>query len=396
MGDSPPAVRSYDFLPMDRVVFGAGARGRLNAELDRLGGRWLLLTTPGVAEKTPLADAVADLMGARRVDTYCRSSQHVPRANVLEAADLARRTEVDGLLTLGGSSVTDLAKAVAMCLADGIADAAGLEAMRVAFRYPDPVRLPGMRGDPPPVVALPTTLSAGEYTHGFGVTGERVKHIYLQRPVTPRVVILDPELTVPTPRWLWGSTGIRAVDHCVESLYSTSAQPVTDALCEDGLRRLVRNLPASMADPTDLGARAECQVGAWESFFGVANVMSGLSHGLGHQLGAWCDVPHGMTSCVLLPAVMRFNLEHSAGPQARIGAILGARGGESSRAGAAAPLLERFISDLGLPTRIRQLGVDRPDLESVAVSALEDMVVTNNPRPVHSLAEITALLEAAY
>lgn len=389
-------VRSYDILPIDRVVFGAGSLASLNDELDRLGSRWLLLTTPSLSEKTPLGRQVSDLMGTRKVGAYCRSSQHVPRTNVLEAAEMARRLKVDGLVSLGGSSIADLAKAVAMCLAEDITDAEVLEGMRVKFRYPDAVRLPEMKGVPPPIVTLPTTLSAGEYTHGFGITHERIKHIYLQRPITPKVIILDPELTMGTPEWLWASTGVRAIDHCVESLYSTSAQPVTDALCEDGLRRLVGNLPICMADSHNTEARAECQVGAWESFFGIVNVMSGLSHGLGHQLGAWCNVPHGMTSCVLLPQVMRFNLEYSVGPQARIGGILGAGGSESSKAEAAADLLEGFIADLGLPTRIRDLGVGRADLESVAISAMEDMVVTNNPRPVRSLSQITGLLEAAY
>ncbi len=388
--------RTYDILPIDRVVFGAGSVAWLSDELDRLGSRWLLLTTPSVSEKTPLAERVKQLVGSRRVGTYSRSSQHVPRRNVLEATQMARRLEADGLLALGGSSIADLAKAVAMCLAEDITDAHGLEQMRIEFRYPDTVRMPEMRGTPPPIVTLPTTLSAGEYTHGFGVTHQRIKHIYLQRPVTPKVIVLDPELTVSTPQWLWASTGIRAVDHCVESLYSISAQPVTDALCLDGLRRLVHNLPISVANPQNAEARAQCQVGAWESFFGIVNVMSGLSHGLGHQLGAWCNVPHGMTSCVLLPEVMRFNLEHTVAPQARIGEILGARGDEYARAESAASLLKEFVAGLGLPTRIRELGVDRSDLRSVARSAMEDMVVKNNPRPVNSLSEVTALLEAAY
>ncbi len=392
----PPLVRTYDILPIDRVVFGAGSAGNLNHELDRLAGRWLLLTTPSLAEGTSIVERAIEMIGPRRVGTYCRSSQHVPRRNVLEAAQMARGLGADGLVALGGSSISDLAKAVAMCLAEGITEPAGLEDMRVRFRYPDTVRLPEMTGDPPPIVTLPTTLSAGEYTHGFGVTHDRTKHIFLQRPVTPRVVVLDPELTLGTPRWLWASTGMRAVDHCVESLYSIAAQPVTDALCADGLRRLVRNLPISAADPENIEARGECQVGAWESFFGIVNVMSGLSHGLGHQLGAWCDVPHGMTSCVLLPQVMRFNLEETVGPQALIGEILGATGSRRSKAEAAADLLEEFVADLGLPTRIRELGVERSELEEVAVSALEDMVVKNNPRQVRSLSEITALLEAAY
>lgn len=388
--------RTYDILPIDRVIFGPGSVGAVNDELDRLGGRWLLLTTPSLTRNSRPAQLVTDLVGARRVGTYCRSSQHVPRRNVLEATETARRVRADGIVALGGSSIADLAKAVAMCLAEDIADADGLERMRIEFRYPDTVRMPQMKGVPPPILTLPTTLSAGEYTHGFGITHQRVKHIYLQRSVTPKVVVLDPELTVDTPGWLWASTGIRAVDHCVESLYSISAQPVTDALCQDGLRRLVQNLPVTVSDPDNIEARLQCQVGAWQSFFGIVNVMSGLSHGLGHQLGAWCDVPHGMTSCVLLPQVMRFNLESTVATQARIGEVLGAGGDEDSQAESAADLLEGFIAALGLPTRIRELGVDRSDLESVAISAMKDMVVANNPRPVRCLSEITAILEAAY
>lgn len=171
--------RSYEILPIDRVIFGAGGLGSLNDQLDRLGGRWLLVTTPGVVEGTPLARRVVEMMGARRVGTYCHSSRHVPRSNVLEAAGAARGCGADGLLSLGGSSIADLAKAVAMCLADDIADAGALERMRVRFRYPDAARLPRMQGEPPPIVTLPTTLSAGEYTHGFGITHRGVKHIYL-------------------------------------------------------------------------------------------------------------------------------------------------------------------------------------------------------------------------
>jgi alcohol dehydrogenase class IV len=188
---------------------------------------------------------------------------------------------------------------------------------------------------------------------------------------------------------------MRSVDHAVEALCSTTAQPVTDALCADALRRLVQYLPISARDAGDLYSATQCQVAAWQSIFGLTNVNLGLSHGIGHQLGARCGVPHGITSCVMLPAVLEFNLEYTRAPQARIAEIFAAGMGETAQ-GEAGDLVRRFVASLGQPTRLRDIGVERSEFPALARDAMGDMIVASNPRPVSGEDEVVAILERAY
>src|SRR5439155_24027016 len=156
---------------------------------------------------------------------------------------------------------------------------------------------------------IPTTLSAAEFSHLAGVTnesgGQPIKAGFVDVAVMPRVVLLDPALTLETPLPLWLSTGIRALDHAVETLYAPGAHPINDVLALEAIRRLFAWLPRSMAGPDDLDARTELQIASWMSFFGETNTPMGLSHNLGRRIGATYNVPHGITSCITLPHVMR-------------------------------------------------------------------------------------------
>jgi maleylacetate reductase len=157
---------------------------------------------------------------------------------------------------------------------------------------------------------VPTTLSGGEFSAIAGVTDERrrVKELFRHPDIIPRAVILDPAVTVHTPEWLWLSTGVRAIDHCVEGICSGEANPFADAQALHGLSLLSRGLSRVKTDPMDLQARLDCQMGTWLSMGPLAaDVPMGASHGIGYVLGAAFDIPHGHTSCIMLPAVMRWN-----------------------------------------------------------------------------------------
>jgi alcohol dehydrogenase class IV len=226
-------------------------------------------------------------------------------------------------------------------------------------------------GAPPlPQLALPTTLSAGEFTPAAGVTDERtrVKRLVLDRRALPRVVVLSPEATVHTPASLWLATGVKALDHALETLWSTRPHPIADALALEGIRKLVRHL-AESRDPGALEARDQCQLGAWLSISGALNTGFRLSHPLGHQIGARWDVPHGVTSCIVLPAVMRELAPRTLPAQRRIAEALGVRteGHEAATVAAeAANRLETFIVSLGVPTRLGQVGAKREEIGEVA------------------------------
>ena len=193
------------------------------------------------------------------------------------------------MLTVGGGSVTDAAKMVGLCLGNDVTGAGTTR--RVPRRGPRGWQEPSVRRRSRPACGsspCPTTLSAGEFTSGAGCTdtARHVKESYTHALMMPSAVILDPAVTVHTPEWLFLSTGIRAVDHAVEDICSINPQPFSDGASMQALRLLSRGLPAVKADPGDLAARLDCQLGAWMSIMGSQNgVTKGASHGIGHVLG---------------------------------------------------------------------------------------------------------------
>ncbi len=394
---APPAGR-YDVIPLESVLFGPGCSGGLAAECERLGiSRLLLIASPSLARELDVGAVFNEATGGRVAGVFTGGRPHVPDDVVLAAAEAARAAGADGVLSVGGGSAIDLGKAVSLCVSEGVRTREELLAWRVVFEYPAAVEIPTTTAPQLPHIAVSTTLSAGEFTSIIGITDTQrlVKDLYITPSLVPRLVVLDPELAVHTPRELWASTGLRSVDHAVEALCSTTAQPVIDALSADALHRLTRYLPASMRDAGDLHSAGQCQIGAWESIFGLTNVNLGLSHGIGHQLGARCGVAHGITSCVMLPAVLEYNLEHTKEAQARIAEIFAAATGGRTDEGAG-ELVRRFIASLGLPTALREVGVERSEFPALARDAMADLIVASNPRPVTGEDEVIAILESAY
>jgi maleylacetate reductase len=251
-----------------------------------------------------------------------------------------------------------------------------------------PVEPPGVR-----MIAIPTTLSAGEFSAGAGCTDavRQVKESYSHPLMTPRTVILDPEASVPTPEWLFLSTGIRAVDHAVEDICSVDGQPISEGAAYHALRLLGKGLLAVKSDPADLDARLDCQIGAWMSMVGSqTGVSKGASHGIGHVLGGTAGVPHGYTSCVMLPHVLRFNHPVNSEKQARVSEALGRPEQH------AADVVAELIAGLGLPTRLRDVEVKPEQLDVIAENSMHDRWVHTNPRKIAGPAVVRTLLDAAW
>jgi alcohol dehydrogenase class IV len=243
-----------------------------------------------------------------------------------------------------------------------------------------------------PQITVPTTLSAGEFSAIAGISDERrkVKELFRHPRMIPHAVVLDPAVTAHTPLWLWLSTGIRAVDHCVEGICAAEANAYSDAQALHGLSLLAQGLPRVKADPADLAARLLCQQGAWLSMAPLASgVPMGASHGIGYVLGALFDVPHGYTSCVMLPAVMRWNKPANAARQALVAAAMG-RAGED-----AGDVLDAFIGGLGMPRSLAALEIGRQRLDEIAAQAMATPWVPRNPRPIAGPAEVREILDLA-
>lgn len=393
---------SFAFLPIEDVHYGPGSVAGLEAALAAHGvQRALLVTGTTLATKTDLVERVHAAAGGRVAGVFHETVQHVHRGSVLRAAEHAREIGADGIVTFGGGTPNDTGKAVMVALSENVRTHDDFEPTRVKYEYPATVEVPQLTGSPLPLLAVSTTLSAGEFTHFVGLTDEvrRVKDLIIDRRIAAKAVFLDAELTLATPDWLWASTGMRSVDHAVEALQSTNAHPLTDALAIRSLGMLDRFLRECLADPSDLVARTNAHIGAWLSITGLANVNLGFSHGIGHQLGARCNVPHGITSCVMLPHVMEWNRDHVGDRQRWIAEALGVETAGLSReaaGAAAADAVRRLVADLGLPSRLSEVGVVRDDFAGIAKDALEDIIVAANPRPVTSTDEVLGLLEQAY
>ena len=318
---------THTFLPTERVHFGAGSLEKIGEEA-RAKDRAFVVTGRSLYEKTDLVRRVETLLGGKHGGTFPGMGQHTPDSSVEEAAWRARGSDL--LVSVGGGSVVDGTKAVARELG-----------------YPTHV-------------AVPTTLSGAEWAHRVGVTDEESgrKGGFADPRAVPQVVVLDPETTLFTPEKLWLSTGIRALDHAVEGLLYGGEHPVTDVTGAEGARRLLAYLPRSREDPEDVDARGELQLAAWLAYFGPFNTPMGLSHALGRRIGASYGVPHGYTSCVTLAPSLE--VERSRVPEDRWRRLDEAVGGDP------ADRIAALVRELGLPGRLRDVGVPAEDLEYIA------------------------------
>ena len=320
---------THTLLPTARVHFGADALEKLEGEA-RPYDRAFVITGRSLNEKTGLVRRVEALLGGRHAGTFAGVGQHTPGESVEKAATQAESAAADLLVGVGGGSVIDGTKAVARQLG-----------------YPAQV-------------AVPTTLSGAEWAHRAGVTDESAgrKRGFADPKTVPPVVILDPEATIHTPEKLWLSTGLRALDHAVEGFLYGGDHPVTDVTGLEGARRLVEYLPLSRRAPDDLEVRLELQLASWLAYFGPMNTPMGLSHELGRRIGASYDVPHGITSCVLLAPSLRVLKERI--PDERWSGLSEALGGDPPER------VSSLVEELGLPDSLREVGVPEEDLESIA------------------------------
>jgi alcohol dehydrogenase class IV len=366
----------FNLSRLERVIYGPGKIAALKDEMERRELHRALVVTTDVVAELPILQDVTGALGSRCAGVFAGVVMHVPRKTTELLQQQIERVNADCLVSLGGGSPIDSSKVAAY----------GLLARRELIH-----------------IAVPTTLSAAEYTHAGGVTDEstRVKSGVYDPRVLPRTVINDPKLTLATPDWLWVTTGMRALDHAIECAYAIRHQPISDALASKAIALLTGHLTASVRTEGDprLAHRGHCQVAAWFSIYGAMNTRFGLSHLLGHQIGPRWNVPHGVTSCITLPNSMRFMA--GIAPE-RFGPI--AEGYKISfnpedprpAALACADRTAEFISQFDVPKTLRAAGVPRDEIgEIVAPIAHELQHQDVVGRPV-SEKEVFDLLESVY
>jgi len=381
------------FSKMEEVLWGTPAAQGVAAFATQAGAERVFLMVSGTLNRnTPEIERIRTALGNKCAGVFDSMPPHTPRGAVIAAAEQARAIGADLIVTVGGGSITDGAKAVQLCLSNDIRTPEAMDAL-LPVKGPDGAMvLPPF--NPPAIrqITVPTTLSAGEFSAIAGVTDERtrIKELFRHPAIIPQAVILDAALTVHTPEWLFLSTGIRAVDHCVEGICSKEAHPFADAQALRGLALLTSGLTRVKANPADLDARRDCQLGSWLSMAPIASgVPMGASHGIGYVLGAVFDVPHGHTSCIMLPSVMTWNKPANADRQAMVAAAMGDANGD------AADLLHRFIAGLDMPRSLGAVKIGREHFDRIAQQAMGTPWIPRNPRPIPTPAEVKEILELA-
>ncbi len=388
-----PRTGRVVFSQMEDVQFGVDAATAIAESARRTGAERVFLMVSGTLNReTDTIEKIRRALGNRCAGVFDRMPAHTPRQAVIAAAEQARAAQADLIVTVGGGSITDAAKTVQLCLANDVRTAEALDDLRSVIG-PD-----GSMGPPPcnaPTVrqiTVPTTLSAGEFSAIAGVTDERtrIKELFRHPAIIPATVILDPALTVHTPEWLFLSTGIRAVDHCVEGISSLEAHPFADAQALRGLSLLTTGLARVKADPNDLDARLDCQIGSWLSMAPIATgVPMGASHGIGYVLGAVFDVPHGHTSCIMLPSVMRWNKSANADRQKLVSAAMGQPDAD------AGDLLDAFIAGLDMPRSLGAVNIGPEHYTRISEQAMGTPWIPRNPRKIDGPAQVREILALA-
>jgi alcohol dehydrogenase class IV len=308
-----------------RVIhWGRGSIAQLAPELARLG-----VKRPALVTTRSLLASVENL--TLTPNATITIAQHAPMTQIDSGVKDA--AGADGIVSFGGGSAIDAAKIIA-------------------------VRLAGDAGSAPPHVAVPTTLSVAELAAGAGYTNPAGDKAGMRDPrLMVKAVIYDAELTLATPMELWLSTGIRALDHAVEGFLAPGEYPFNDVLALEAIRRLFDSLPRAKAAPDDVDVRAENQLAAWFSFTLPGASAGGLSHIMGKQIGARHGIPHGVTSCLLLPHVMRYLARRMPERMAVLSNVMG---------GEAPDCVQQLIVSLGLPNHIGAYGVGEPELARAA------------------------------
>ena len=382
------------FTRMDKVIFGHGAAEAVKAEAIRLGAeRVFLLVSRTLNQETGEVEKLRRALGNVYCGTHDDMPAHSPREAVVDCANAMRDAKADLLVSFGGGSTTDGGKAVTICLKHGITEADSMEPFRTVVDKEGKRHFPEYDAPDVRQIVVPTTLSGGEFNARAGITNSklRLKQSFMHPGIIPISVILDPEVTLPTPEWLFLSTGVRAVDHAIETYLSIDANAYTDGACLQALRLLGEGLPRVKDDPTDLEARLKCLMGAWMSMTGViTGSRLGASHAIGHILGGSAGVPHGHTSCIMLPYVLNWNESVNGERQKEVAIAMGRPGV------AAGQVLDEFISGLDMPRRIRDAGVKESDLIRLAENCMLDDWTYSNPREIRSPEQVMEILRMAY
>lgn len=372
--------------PAMKAILRAGAVSSLRAELDLLGAQRVLLVCSGSVRRSGLYATLQQQLQGLQVLPAPDIPAHSSVELVEQLAAQGAQQGIQCIVAAGGGSCSDTAKAIALLMAEGgrLADHAS------RFTPPDQLHIPVLVKPKVPIVSIPCTASGAEVTPSLGIrdAGGR-KLLFTDPQLASRVVLLDPQANLEVPASLMLSTGMNGIAHCVEGLYSKERSPLAELVALDALRRFAQALPEVHAKPRDLAARAQLLYAAHLSGLVLVNARTALHHAVCHAIGSVTGAPHGEANAVLLPHALRFN--RPAVEDALRSASAVVPGGQDIIG-----WIEAMTALLGVPRRLRDIGVARESLEAIAHKSMGERGLYFNPRQVLDAGEILDLLQQAY
>lgn len=380
---------SFVYRSPTKIIFGENAVDDIAAEVDELGGAKALIVTDEGIEKAGLVERLEKALGNRCVGIFDQCIQDSGVHIVEEGYEFAKGKGVDVLVSIGGGSVIDTAKGMAILLKEGgkLSDYDGFQMLK---------------GPITPHIVLPTTTGTGSEATYVAIIEDhaaKTKLLFCDTHITPNVAILDPTLVAGLPPQLTASTGVDALAHAIEPIHSLQAEPIADALALHAIRLITENLLRSFEKGDDLVARGQMQIAATLGGISISNGQSGMVHALAHTVGAKYGIPHAITTAILLPHCIMYNLDACPDRYAMVAEAMGVRkdGMSDMEAGeATANAIWELTKKLGLPQRLRDVGVPEDGLEECAEASLYDGDIVYNPKTIDDSQETLGVYKKAW
>lgn len=384
-----PKISFVQYITPTLVIAGHGSLASIYREVVRLGGRRALVLTDAGVRKAGLVNLVQEALGDFCAGVFDDIAQDTDLVTVDAAVAMAREKGADIIVSVGGGSVIDTAKAVCVTLKNG-------------GKADDHVALMRLTEPQIPHIVIPTTSGTGSEVTNVSVikSGTAGRKVYIvDNYIVPNTAILDPLFTMTLPPGLTATTAMDAMTHAVEALTSTMSNPMCDGHALNAIRLIRENLPKAIADGKDEKARSNLQMAATSAGWAFNIAQVGLAHSMAHTLGMLANIPHGAACGLVLPAVMRYNVDHATDKLALAAQALGVSiGGMETRdaALAAADAVEQLMKAAGHPMKLSEVGVTEDLLDLAAFHAIADTPTLFNARPVTDPAEVAALYKEVF
>jgi alcohol dehydrogenase len=370
------------------IEFGYGKAAELGQRLKQLEAKQVFLVTDKGVESAGLLAPLADSLKNSGIffDIYTGVEPDPSLETIGLGVEAFRQKPYDCIIAVGGGSPIDTAKGIRVVAANGgnIDHYAGVNRIPVAPTIP--------------LLAIPTTSGTGSEVTMFGVYSDwqnNVKVTVTSRHMAPTIALVDPALTMSLPAKMTAASGIDALAHGIETFFSLQSRPASDALAMEAIDTVNEHLRRAVQHGADVEARIGMSHGSLLAGMAFNNGFLGLAHAIGSALSGHCHVPHGVAIGLLLPKVVEFNAAVRPKKAGRIAELMGVKGRSEELSAQAGPAVARLVEDIGLPTRLREVGVPEEKLADIAKDSFKSGMMKLNPRQP-SEEEVLKLLESIF